>query len=122
MEAALKISDLDFLIERFSLLPEKREYELPSDYIQRVRYLDKSLSPFPGKFSYDRFPYFKEIVDRLSPADSTKYVFVMKGNQCGYTTGVLEPGMMYHIGSDPEEQALFLPDETMAKEDRKSVV
>ena len=51
MEAALKISDFDFLIERFSLLPEKREYELPSDYIQKVRYLDKSLSPFPGKFS-----------------------------------------------------------------------
>ncbi len=120
MEAALKISDFDFLIERFSLLPEKREYELPSDYIQQVRYLDKSLSPFPGKFSYDRFPYFREIVDRLSPADPTKYVFVMKGNQCGYTTGVLEPGMMYHIGSDPEEQALFLPDETMARDYAKT--
>ena len=115
MEVAVKKSDIDFLIERFARLPERREYERPSEYIQRVRYIDRSLSPFPGKFSYDKFPYFKEIVDNLSPESPAKYIFVMKGNQCGYTTGVLEPGMMYFIGSDPEEQALFLPDDGMVR-------
>ena len=114
MQAAIKNSDIDFLVEKFSRLTDKREYELPSEYIQKVRYIDKSLSPFPGKFSYEKFPYFVEIVNRLSPADPTKYIFVMKGNQCGYTTTVLEPGMMYYIGSQPEEQALYLPDGTMA--------
>jgi phage terminase large subunit GpA-like protein len=115
MEVTVKKSDIDFLIERFARLPERREYERPSEYIQRVRYIDRSLSPFPGKFSYDKFPYFKEIVDNLSPESPAKYIFVMKGNQCGYTTGVLEPGMMYFIGSDPEEQALFLPDDGMVR-------
>lgn len=116
MNVAVKTSDIDFLIERFSNLTAKREYVLPADYIQSVRYIDKSLSPFPGKFSYEKFPYFKEIVNKLSPTDSTRFVFVMKGNQCGYTTGVLEPGMMYYIGAVPEQQALLLPDGTMATE------
>lgn len=116
MEIEIEDSDIDFLRSQFGQLIEKREYIAPSDYIQKVRYIDKSLSPFPGKFSYERFPYFKEIVDRVSPADSTRYVFVMKGNQCGYTTGVLEPGMMYFMGAEPEEQALVLPDGTMARD------
>ena len=89
MEVAVKVSDIDFLLGQFAKLHDRREYQLPSDYIQSVRYIDKSLSPFPGKFSYDKFPYFKEIVNRLSPSDPTKYIFVMKGNQCGYTTGIL---------------------------------
>ena len=116
MEVVVKGSDVDFLMGQFDKLTEKKEYQLPSEYIQRVRYIDKSLSPFPGKFSYEKFPYFKEIVDRLSPQDPTKYVFVMKGNQCGYTTGVLEPGLMYFMGADAEEQALVLPDGTMARD------
>lgn len=120
MEVGVKVSDIDFLLGQFSKLHDRREYQLPSDYIQSVRYIDKSLSPFPGKFSYDKFPYFKEIVNRLSPSDPTKYIFVMKGNQCGYTTGVLEPGMMYYIGADAEEQALVLPDEAMARDYAKT--
>ena len=120
MQTTLGISDIDFLLEQFGKLRVRHEYVAPSDYIQRVRYIDKSLSPFPGKFSYDRFPYFKEIVDRLSPEDPTRYIFVMKGNQCGYTTGVLEPGMMYFIGANPEETALVLPDGTMATEYAKT--
>lgn len=120
MEVALKVADIDFLIERFSALTDRREYALPSEWIQSVRYIDKSLSPFPGKFSYDKFPYFVEIVNRLSPADPVKYIFVEKGNQCGYTTGVLEPGMMYFIGADAEEQCLVLPDGTMATDYAKT--
>lgn len=116
MEVAVKAGDIDFLIAQFEGLTARREYILPSDYIESVRYIDKSLSPFPGKFSYEKFPYFKEIVNQLSPESPTQYVFVMKGNQCGYTTGVLEPGMMYYIGAEPEEQALFLPDEVMVKQ------
>lgn len=116
MEILLKESDIDFLIENFNSVTAQRKYVLPSDYIESVRYIDKAMSPFPGKFSYEKFPYFREIVNRLSPEDQTRYIFVMKGNQCGYTTGVLEPGMMYFIGSDPEEQALFLPDDVMVKQ------
>ena len=116
----LKESDIDFLISQFKLLPEKREYIEPAEYIQKIRYIDKSLSPFPGKFSYDKFPYFKEIINNLSPESPVKYIFVMKGNQCGYTTGVIEPGMMYYMGAVPEEQALVLPDGTMATDYAKT--
>lgn len=120
MEISILPGDADFLADGFRALAERREYARPSDYIQRVRYIDKALSPFPGRFSYERFPYFREIIDRVSPADPTRYVCIMKGNQCGYTTGVLEPGMMYYIGSQPEEQALVLPDGTMAHDYAKT--
>lgn len=114
--AAVAASDIDFLIEQFAGLTERRSYLLPADYIESVRYIDRSLTPFPGKFSYDKFPYFREIVNRLSPADPTRYVFIMKGNQCGCTTCVIEPGLMYFMGENPEEQALVLPDGKMAEE------
>lgn len=116
MEAVIEKTDIEFLISQFEDLTDARIFISPVEWIQKVRYIDKSLTPFPGKFSYDKFPYFKEIVERISPADPTKYVFIMKGNQCGYTTGVLEPGIMYYMGVVPEEQGFLLPDETMARD------
>ncbi|MBQ9239464.1 MAG: phage terminase large subunit family protein [Treponema sp.] len=109
------VSDIDYLIERFKNLTARRVYEKPSDFVQRVRYLDKELTPFPGKFSYAYFPYFVEIVDCFAPDSAVKKVYVMKGSQLGATTGILEPCMLYYIMAYPAPQMYALPDEGMAK-------
>lgn len=112
---AVTADDIDFLLRGFSGIVARRVYEKPSAYIERVRYLDRSLSPFPGRFSYDRFPYFREIVDQFAPDCPTQQVFMMKGNQIGATTGILESVMMYYVGASPAPQLYILPDEKMAR-------
>jgi hypothetical protein len=75
-----------------------------------VRYLTSDLTPFPGKFSFERFPYFRKIVDCFSPMDSTQEVVLMKGNQMGATTAVLETIILYNIMSDPKAQMYVTAD------------
>lgn len=115
---AVKIipSDIDFLIEQFNAIKHERKFILPSAYTEKVRYLDKELSPFPGKFSFDRVPYFKAIVDLFSPENPTRKVVVMKSNQIGATTALLEPILLYYIGCNPAPQLLIEPDDDMAKQ------
>lgn len=113
---SINASDIDFIVEQFSRLTEKRSYQKPSEYIENVRYIDRALSPFPGKFSYEKFPYFREIVDCFAPDNPTRRVYLMKGNQIGATTGVLESIMMYYIGAVPSPVLYVLPDEGMARD------
>ena len=116
MQVKITVNDVDFLIEQFSRLTAQRSYRKPSEFIESVRYIDRALSPFPGKFSYDKFPYFREIVDQFAPDCPTRRVYMMKGNQVGATTGLLESIMMYYIAENPAPQLYVLPDEQMAKD------
>ncbi len=109
-------SDVDFLVEQFQAIKHERKYVLPSEYTEKVRYVDKELTPFPGKFSFDRVPYFKEIVDLFAPDNPTRKVVVMKSNQIGATTSLLEPILLYNIGCNPSSQLLVEPDDDMAKQ------
>lgn len=108
-------ADIAYFIEKLKGLTVKRVYEKPSDFVQRVRYLDKELTPFPGKFSYSYFPYFVEIVDCFAPDSPVKKVYVMKSSQIGATTGILEPVNLYYIMAQPAPQMLAEPDEGMAR-------
>jgi phage terminase large subunit GpA-like protein len=107
--------DIDFLIKGFRGLTDSVYRERPSEFVERVRYLPSQLTPFPGKFSYDRTPYFRKIVDCFSPLDSTREVALMKGNQLGATTDVLETVILYHIMSDPKAQMYVTADAGLAK-------
>ena len=109
-------SDIEYLVKKFKELTAKRSFEKPSDFVQRVRYLDKELTPFPGKFSYAYFPYFIEIVNCFAPDSPVRKVYVMKGSQLGATTGLLEPAMLYYIMAEPSPQLYVLPDIGMAKD------
>jgi phage terminase large subunit GpA-like protein len=102
--------DIDFFIEYLGKITESLHHELPSDFVERVRYLTGDLTPFPGKFSFERFPYFKKIVDCFSPFDPTQEVVLMKGNQMGATTAVLETILLYNIMSDPKAQMYVTAD------------
>ena len=116
------IGDIDFLIEQVGKLTDSLHRELPSEFVERVRYLPADLTPFPGKFSFDKFPYFREIVDCFSPNSPIQEVTIMKGNQMGATTAVLETVMLYNIMSNPKAQMCVTADSGLARESVKTKV
>jgi phage terminase large subunit GpA-like protein len=107
--------DTDFFSEQLSKISESLYRELPSEFVERVRYLTPELTPFPGKFSFERFPYFRKIVDCFSPLDMTEEIVLMKGNQMGATTAVLENIVLYNIMSDPKSQMTVTADAGLMK-------
>lgn len=74
---------------------------LPSEWAEMNRVMTTDVSPFPGKFSYSRTPYFKEVVDCLSPYHDAHTVAIMKGSQIGCSTTVIESGIGYIIANTP---------------------
>lgn len=115
MNCVITQDDIDFLYKCITGLTASRHFVKPSEYVEQVRYMDKDLTPFPGKFSYKQFPYFREIVDNFSPESPIHKVYIMKGNQLGATTAILESVMLYGIGCNPSPMLYVLPDESMAK-------
>ena len=103
-------NEIDFLINQFSKITDELKYENPSDFAERVRYLPKELSPFPGKFSYSKFPYFKKIVNMFHPLHPAREVVFMKGNQLGSNVSVLEVILLYYIMIDPAPQMFITAD------------
>jgi phage terminase large subunit GpA-like protein len=93
-----------YLIDQFQKIIDTQRYELPSEFAERVRYLSSELTNFPGKFSYDRFPYLRDIVDCFSPLSPIHEVVFMKGAQIGATVGVLETVLLYNIMVEPKSQ------------------
>lgn len=79
----------------------------PSDWNEEKRLMTSDVSPFPGRFSYAKTPYLKEIVDCLHPSNEAKTVVVMKGAQVGFSTGVIEAGIGWIISESPSN-ILFL--------------
>ena len=109
-------NDVKFLIEQISGLVQSKKIELPSEYAERVRQLPPELTVFKTEsFSFNHLPYFRRIMDSLSPTDPIKEVVLMKGNQMGATTSILETALLYNIGSDPKAQLYITADAEMAK-------
>ena len=115
MSVCVNEGDIDFLVESIAELTAERNFMKPSEYVESVRYMSKDLTPFPGKFSFKLFPYFVEIVNCFSPESPIHKIYVMKGNQLGATTAILETVMLYAIGANPSPILYVLPDDDMAK-------
>jgi phage terminase large subunit GpA-like protein len=111
----MKESSIDYPIFQFQNLPESKKIELPSEYAERMRTIPAGLTPFPGRFSFGRFPYFRRILDSLSPLAPTKEVVLMKGNQVGANAAALESFVLYNIGCEPKAQLSITTDEELAK-------
>ena len=79
--------DIDFFTDQLGRITDSLHHELPSEFVERVRYLTSDLTPFPGKFSFEKFPYFRDIVDCFSPLNPTQEIVLMKGNQMGGLCG-----------------------------------
>lgn len=120
MTKTLTDFDIDFLIEQINAITDERHYDIPTEYIERVRYLPKGLTPKPGYFDFAYTPYLKEIFDNLSPESPIETTIVMKSAQIGYTVGVLENGILYHIGSNPRTVQFVTADKNLATETVKT--
>lgn len=57
--------------------------------------------PFPGPFSYDLGPYWREPVDRIAPSDPTVEVTIMTVNQIGKTAALINAWIAYTISENP---------------------
>jgi phage terminase large subunit GpA-like protein len=79
---------------------------LPSEWAEKHRVMPQK-SPFPGPYSYDRTPYFREIVNHLSPESPARIIALMKGAQLGASAGVIENGLGWIIDQKPVD-VLFL--------------
>lgn len=87
----------------------------PADWIEKHIYLTSDVSRYAGRYSYNRTPYVREIVNRLSSSDGARAVAVMKGAQSGLTQGVIVPGMAYIISEDPAPILFMAGDKELAK-------
>lgn len=73
----------------------------PSEWAEKNRVMDSSVSPFPGPFTFNINPYTREIVDCLSPDHPARIVSVMKGAQIGFSASVIENGVGWIIAENP---------------------
>ena len=73
----------------------------PGEWAEQHRIMTSDISRFVGRFSYERTPYHREIVDCLSPNHPARIVAVMKGAQIGFSAGVIENGIAWIISQSP---------------------
>lgn len=95
-----------------ALLPDP--YITIDKYADEYRMLPKESSAEPGKYRSDRMPYLKEVMQWLSPQDSTQQVKIIKGTQIG-ATEVGNNVSLYYMDIVPAPQTMIFPSETLAK-------
>ncbi len=109
-----------FLTGILKSLPCEPPGMMPSEWAERTRYLTKTSSPFPGKFKWTRTPFWREVVDRLSPFDPAQKIAVMKGTQVGFTCAVLENAIGFGMACDPQPMAFISGDEKLIGRAKKT--
>ena len=109
------LDEIKFLREQFAGIKDSQEYQLPSEYMESVRYLTTELSPKPGFYDYEYTPYLREIVDNLSPESPVRKVAFMKPSQIGATVGILEAIIGYYIGCAPTSIFFITADKGLAE-------
>ncbi|RDY57704.1 terminase gpA endonuclease subunit [Flagellimonas nanhaiensis] len=91
------------------------EKSLPSTWTEENVSLGSDVSRYVGKFSYDRSPYTREIIDCLSPNNPVQTVAVMKCAQSGLTQGVIIPGICWIIAENPGPILFMAGDKELGK-------
>lgn len=71
-----------------------------SEWADRYRFLSRENSAEPGRFRTARVPYLKGVMDACTDR-RIREVVVMKAAQVGFTDGVLNNLVGYHIDQDP---------------------
>ena len=89
------------MIELIDSHDHKLNSQKPSEWTEENRIMGTSTTAFPGRFSYERTPYLREIVDCLSLDSETRVIAIMKGVQIGLSTGLVESGLAWIISQQP---------------------
>jgi len=111
----INVDDVKFLMTQFKKITDCKEFEIPSEYIEKNRYLDRELTSIPGYYKFSKTPYWRDPLNDMSPLSEVKKIVIVKGVQIGATTGVLENCVAYNIGSDPKPQLYITADKELAK-------
>ncbi len=109
-------TDLDFLQSQFANIVDERIYEVPSEYIEKIRYIPKGLSPKPGFFEFNFTPYWREPFNLLANDSGIQEIVIMKAAQIGYTVAILENAIIYFIGSNPKYVQFITADNALVEE------
>ena len=115
-------TDYEIISEQINSIITVKNYELPTEFIERTRYLPSELTNKPGFFKYSYAPYCTEIVNELSPMSNTREVVVIKGAQLGLTTGVLESAVAFFIGCAPRPQLYVSADAELVAQGMESKI
>lgn len=115
MNTTINHDDLNYIKNQFNNITDTKTFEVPSEYIEKIRYLGKDLTPIPGYYKFSRTPFWREPLDQLGPQSSKRKVAIVKGVQIGATTGLLENIAAYNIGSDPKSQLYVSADRELVK-------
>lgn len=110
---------MDFLLQAEELIEGAGfllSNEKPSEWAENNRVMTSEVSPFPGPFRFERTPYLREVLDRMSPNDPAHTIVTMKGAQIGFSVGVIENAVGYIIAQNPGN-ILFLTGHTDLSEE-----
>lgn len=92
------------LQEVFSEILESTRLHLssikPSEWYESKMIMPRG-SAFPGPFSFERTPYWREPLDCVAKEHPAKEISIMKGAQSGGTAAVLNPIVGYTITQNP---------------------
>lgn len=85
----------------------------PSQWIESHRYLSTETAAEPGRYSFNRAPYLREIADAMGDL-SLEAVIIRKPSQTGYTE-LLNSFIAYVAGADPSGMLMIQPTVDLAK-------
>lgn len=88
-------TESQWLLQQNQSLTDEIPFLLPSEWAEQNRYLPSSVTTMSGYFDWNVTPYFKEILDCLSPYSPVRIVDLMKGVQIGATVAILENAIGY---------------------------
>lgn len=108
--------DVLFLKDILDSVIDERLYDLPTEYIERIRYIPKGLSPKPGFFEFSFTPYWIEVFNCLAGDSGIQVLAVMKAAQIGYTVAILENAILYFMGSNPKYVQFITADKALIEE------
>lgn len=86
-----------------------------SQWAEKHLTLSPKITQFSGRFSYDRTPYLREIVDNINDPKVDLVTFA-KAAQVGGTQGLLSVGIAYAIDQDPGPAMIVFPSAVGGKE------
>lgn len=89
-------SDYEWLLGRIDRLTTHVDILLPSEWTERKRYLPASTTSMPGYYRFAVAPYWREVIDCMSPESDVRHVTIQKGVQVGAST-ILESVIGYYI-------------------------
>lgn len=83
----------------------------PVEWAEKNRILTKDITPWPGKMSYKRTPYLKEIANSIMPTDPAQIISIMKGSQVGFSIGGIFTDMGWVIAESPSNMLFVVNDD-----------